>query len=396
MEEERLKAETQRSKAPVDFTSLQLHNLMYEKNHYAKAIRLNKDFKSKYPDIELVSEEEFFHDAPEEIKANAIPNDNTHQLMLRRLNYELYQRKELCKLREQLEERKKKLLEMIADRKKLLSSLPSHLKSLRKASLPVQQQLGVLHIKKLKQHNSADLLPPPLYVIYSQFMAQKEAFGENIDLEIVGSLKDAQAFSHQHSIRDTGASTDKESMILVDDLLEEEDDDQRRWKRPKKIDQAGIYQAHPLTVNLHIYNDDISDPKPVKLVAVKFEYLLKLNVVSVGIEGSGGGTDNSVLCNLFPDDTGLELPHQSAKFSLGDSVVFDESQPSRPYKWAQHLAGIDFLSEVPPLLIDTESQGNGSTRTAVISGIQLYWQKNHTETFVQRVRSKVKTQLGLV
>lgn len=114
------------------------------------------------------------------------------------------QRKELCKLHEKLEQHKKSLLETIANRKKFLSSLPSHLKSMKKASLPVQSQLGVLHTKKIKQHHSAELLPPPLYIIYSQFVAQKEAFNENIDLEIVGSLKDAQAFARQQAIKDTG------------------------------------------------------------------------------------------------------------------------------------------------------------------------------------------------
>uniref|UniRef100_A0A0C9RZF2 TSA: Wollemia nobilis Ref_Wollemi_Transcript_267_723 transcribed RNA sequence n=1 Tax=Wollemia nobilis TaxID=56998 RepID=A0A0C9RZF2_9CONI len=59
-EEDRVKSETENAKIPVDYTTLQLHNLMYEKNHYLKAIKGCKDFKSKYPDIELVSEEEFF------------------------------------------------------------------------------------------------------------------------------------------------------------------------------------------------------------------------------------------------------------------------------------------------------------------------------------------------
>lgn len=120
------------------------------------------------------------------------------------LMYYLNQRKELCKLHEKLEQCKKGLMETIANRKKFLSSLPSHLKSLKKASLPAQNQLGVLHTKKLKQHNSAELLPPPLYVIYSQLLAQKEAFGENIDLEMVGSVKDAQAFARQQANKDTG------------------------------------------------------------------------------------------------------------------------------------------------------------------------------------------------
>lgn len=68
----------------------------------------------------------------------------------------------------------------------------------------MQQQLGISHTKKLKQHHLAELLPPPLYVVFSQFMAQKEAFGDNIDLEIVGSIKDAQIIARQQANKDTG------------------------------------------------------------------------------------------------------------------------------------------------------------------------------------------------
>ena len=116
----------------------------------------------------------------------------------------LIKRKELCKHRARLEQKKKSLLETIAERKKFLSSLPLHLKSLKKASIPVQNQLGIQHTKKLKQHSLAELLPPPLYVIYSQLLAQKEAFQERIDLELLGSLKDAQAYARQQSNKDSG------------------------------------------------------------------------------------------------------------------------------------------------------------------------------------------------
>lgn len=91
LEEDRVKTETERAKAPVDFTTLQLHNLMYEKSHYVKAIKACKDFRSKYPDIDLVSEEEFFHDAPEEIKGKILSNDSAHNLMMQRLQFELFQ-----------------------------------------------------------------------------------------------------------------------------------------------------------------------------------------------------------------------------------------------------------------------------------------------------------------
>ncbi|XP_073122617.1 THO complex subunit 5B isoform X2 [Henckelia pumila] len=391
LEEDRVKAETERAKTPVDFTTLQLHNLMYEKNHYVKAIKACKDFRTKYPDIDLVPEEEFFSDASEEIKSPVLSTDSNHDLMLKRLNYEQFQRKELCKLRDKLEQQKKALQETIADRKKFLSSLPSHLKALKKASLPVQNQLGVLHTKKLKQQQLAELLPPPLYVTYSQLFAQKEAFGENIELEITGNIKDALAFARQLANKDTD-----------DDVPDEEDDGQRRRKRPKKVpgrenlDQSGIYQSHPLKISLHIHDDEASNSNLAKLITLKFEYLIKLNVVCVGVEDSVEVPPNSILCNLFPDDTGLELPQQSAKLCIGNSCSFDERRTLRPYKWAQHLAGIDFLPEVSPLVSVSEDPNMETVKhSSILSGLSLYRQQNRVETVVQRIRARKKAQLAL-
>lgn len=112
-----------------------------------------------------------------------------------------------------------------------------------------------------------------------------------------------------------GISTNLETSRLDDDVPDEEDDGQRRRKRPRKVpskdnpDQAGLYHSHPLKLLLHIYDHDPSDLNSSNLVSLKFEYLMKLNVVCVGIEGCQEGPESSILCNLFPDDSGLELPH---------------------------------------------------------------------------------------
>lgn len=403
LEEDRVKAETESAKAPVDFTTLQLQNLMYEKNHYMKAIKACKDFKSKYPDIDLVPEEDFFATAPEDIKGKALANDSAHDLMLKRLTFELFQRKELCKQHEKLEQQKRSLLETIANRKKFISSLPSHLKSLKKASLPVQQQLGILHTKKLKQHNAAELLPPPLYIVYSQLLAQKEAFGERIELEVVGSIKDAQTFAQQQANKDNGTLTNIENSRLEDDAPDDEEDGQRRRKRPKKSmikdnsDQSGTYQSHPLKVILVVYDEEDLEDKPLKLITLRFEYLIKLNVICVGIEDVGEGCDDNILCNLFPDDTGVELPHETAKLYAGDAAYINEKKTSRPYKWAQHLGGIDFLQELPPLHAGTETSNNVALKSSNIhSGLSLYRHQNRARTVVQRIRSRKKAQTALV
>lgn len=113
-----------------------------------------------------------------------------------------------------------------------------------------------------------------------------------------------------------GMLSNPENNRVEDDAPDEEEDVQRRRKRPRKnvvkdsVEQAGVYQLHPLKIILHIYDDEDCRAKPSRLITLKFEYLVKLNAVCVGVEDADEGSDSSILCNLFPDDTGLELPHQ--------------------------------------------------------------------------------------
>jgi len=102
---------------------------------------------------------------------------------------------------------------------------------------------------------------------------------------------------------------------MDDDVIDDEEDAQRRRSRSKKNvvkeanNPAVAYQLHPLKIILHVYDTEDSGSKRRKLITLRFEYLAKLNVVCVGIEDSEG-LDSNILCNLFPDDTGLDLPHQ--------------------------------------------------------------------------------------
>ncbi|WVZ73500.1 hypothetical protein U9M48_021799 [Paspalum notatum var. saurae] len=398
MEEDKVKAETEAAKAPVDSTTLQLHNLLYEKNHYVKAIRTCLDFQTRYPGIELVPEEEFQRAAPADIREKTLAADASHDLMLKRLNFELVQRKELCKLHEKLEQQRSSLLGTIANQKKFLSSLPSHLKSLKKASLPVQQQLGMQHTKKLKQHHAAELLPTPLYIAYTQLLGQKEAFGENIEVEITGSTKDAHIFAQQQAKKESaGNLSNGDNNRMDDDVIDDEEDAQRRRSRSKRNvkeanNPAVAYQLHPLKVILHVYDTEDSGTKRRKLITLRFEYLAKLNVVCVGIENSEG-LDSNILCNLFPDDTGLDLPHQMAKIYAGQAPNFSDKD-SRPYKWAQHLGGIDFLPEVPPSAVDDSNRALSSADLS--SGLALYRQQNRAQTILQRIRSRKVAQMALI
>ena len=89
--EDKVKTETEAAKGPVDSITLRLHNYLYEMNHYRKAIEANEDYRSKYPDLELVSEEDFFQNAPASLSEDPVLRSDPRKLYLKRLEYELHQ-----------------------------------------------------------------------------------------------------------------------------------------------------------------------------------------------------------------------------------------------------------------------------------------------------------------
>lgn len=78
---------------------------------------------------------------------------------------------------------------------------------------------------------------------------------------------------------------------------------------------------------------------------------------------------------------------QSAKLILGDNHAFDESRTSRPYKWAQDLAGIEILPEMSSFLSGKDTQNSDSASAS---------DQRNVQTVLQRIRSQRKSKLNLV
>ena len=87
---------------------------------------------------------------------------------------------------------------------------------------------------------------------------------------------------------------------------------------------------------------------------------------------------------------------QKAKLYAGDAAYINK-KTSRPYKWAQHLGGIDFLQELPPLRACSETLNSEALKSGGIHyGLSLYRHQNRVQTVVQRIRSRKKAQMALV
>jgi hypothetical protein len=55
------------------------------------------------------------------------------------------------------------------------------------------------------------------------------------------------------------------------------------------------------------------------------------------------GYGSNFLINLFPNDSGYDIPNPYIKPDIR-SITIDESSGARPFRWAQWLGGLDFLS----------------------------------------------------
>ena len=77
-------------------------------NQYEKEIKANLEFKSAYipDDIELVPEEQFLAQMPEERRQALQGPDKAHELMLERLKLEKQQRLDVLREKEELKARK--------------------------------------------------------------------------------------------------------------------------------------------------------------------------------------------------------------------------------------------------------------------------------------------------
>lgn len=82
---------THEEKLKIDEHHLELQNLLYEISHLKKEINTCLEFRSLDENINLVSLDEFYAKAPQEIK-NPDVITNEHKLKLAQLDWELIER----------------------------------------------------------------------------------------------------------------------------------------------------------------------------------------------------------------------------------------------------------------------------------------------------------------
>ncbi|KAK9827052.1 hypothetical protein WJX74_004742 [Apatococcus lobatus] len=379
-ETEKLKEVTASAKSILDETNLQLQNLIYERTHYSNEIYACEDFPSKYSQqqMELISEEQFLQAAPSAFTQS----EDRHERMKQRILWETHERHEALQKLEALKTRKNALEANLASKRRHLEQYGSTLKALKRTAQPLQQQLKLHPLEGVTAEVTAQLLPLPLYILYTQASAAVAAFGLNLSASIHGPVHEAESELH--------AAADSTSGLHSGQAMAERDPSTRAAKRAKLMASPQLlYKAHPLSVHLSLPS---AQQAPAMLV---FSYLLNLHLVTVDAKS---GTDAALLPQLVEGDSGTLLPTEAAR-QLLQGRRFDSAEgKGRPFRWAQNLAGLDFVPAIGFQSLASEQASSAEMQ----QGLRQAWREQRLPTFVdcfssvQQADAALRPQLQLL
>mmetsp|Transcript_37376 Transcript_37376/g.83177 ORF Transcript_37376/g.83177 Transcript_37376/m.83177 type:complete len:438 (+) Transcript_37376:84-1397(+) len=383
---EELKEDTSKAKTHLEQADLQLQNLLYEKQYYEKEIRSCRSFRSAVPDevVSLQPVEAFWASDDEDLKQIARDKGTEHELMLQRLAQEIRLRKKLQSDLDGLKQAKIEVTKKVQEQTKVLKDLQSTLKSLEENAKPLQSVLSGYPALKGLGRGHADLLPLPLYVLYSQLAAAKDALNLPVSVTIHGQVEEAEAFARQTLADPDDQTTGAAATQSADDVQPSR---KRQRLSPIPAPKNDAYKVHPLTVQLDVLKEQSSKPSDV-MISVKFQYLVNIKLVTAQCDSAA---DNQLLAALFPSDDGSRVPSEAVAQMESGTFRFDVSRPAKPYRWCQHLAGLDF---VPALPLATQLQ-NGSEQALVLDGLDTYRKQQRVVTVVSRLRAVKEANAAL-
>uniref|UniRef100_A0AAQ6AAV2 THO complex 5 n=1 Tax=Amphiprion ocellaris TaxID=80972 RepID=A0AAQ6AAV2_AMPOC len=358
--------QTHEAKQRVDVLHLQLQNLLYEVMHLQKEISKCLEFKSKHEEIDLVSEGEFYQEAPQEISRPHLTKSDPHQLTLARLDWELEQRKRLAEKYKESQASKETIQKSIEVKKEHLRSLQPGLNAIMQASLPVQEYLSMPFEQTQKQTEIARHLPPPLYVLFVQANAYGQACDKNLSVSISGDVDEAKALS-----KPPDDSQDDES---DSDAEEEQEKTKRRRPTTGELDYFLFFDGSIL----HLF----------------FYYLMNLNILTVKTKVSTATDLNTaisagellksdtLLSCLYTSDQGRETPNPANRYQFDKVGIISFADYledlGHPYMWVQNLGGLHFPSDA------SETVCVGSSLSA-----------SHMESTMKLLRGRVQSRLAL-
>ncbi|KAI9629475.1 hypothetical protein KEM48_012944 [Puccinia striiformis f. sp. tritici PST-130] len=125
----------------VDQIHLDLQNLVYERRHLEKEIKKCQEFESEYQNISIHSLEEYFERNPEDKREEPDAID-PHELMIKRLKFELSERKRFEAEKKELLQKKLKLSKENDEKKSKLDELEKQLDRFVVSAKEIQSKMA--------------------------------------------------------------------------------------------------------------------------------------------------------------------------------------------------------------------------------------------------------------
>lgn len=173
------------AKADLDRRVLRLQSILYEGRFYDREITACTSYKSAYPDALVAPPPGAAAEQPPPAGAGR------HAREVARLTAELAARKALCEELSRAQAERQREAAAAAAAKARVDALKAPLRGLGQAGRPLLSVLGT-KVPMQPAAREAGLLPAPLWAIYSQFGAARDALGLGVDVRVEGSAEAAQ------------------------------------------------------------------------------------------------------------------------------------------------------------------------------------------------------------
>ncbi|XP_058054866.1 THO complex subunit 5 homolog [Anopheles bellator] len=364
-----------KEKLRVDSNRLQLQNLLYEAEHLKREVQRCYLFKSQDEEIELVPVEEFYQRAPKTVSQPEKTKTDEHSRRIARLEWELQQRKELDAHLKELQTLKEAMHKDIVAKSERLDSLAPRLQDLLVATRPLQEALQMPIEKGWEIQKNVRLLAQPLYLLYANVTAYGDACDNLLSTSIHGDEEEAKQIEtmlqHEASSQcgnDSGSNRDRADSDNDDNEHELERGTKKRHHRSQtktnltEQKRESLFKAHPLcvTVTIRVKNRSTGGA-PGPGLAMTFSYLPNMNIVTMNcalvefqLSGVAAGdvlSLDTVLTELFPNDTGTESPNPKTKYQLQNVSIdahelvqlLKDKGLGKPFRWVQELCGLEFI-----------------------------------------------------
>lgn len=347
----RCRDRTNAAKQNVDKFNLQLQNLLYEVLHLKKEVTKCINYKSADEAIDMIPEQDFYKEAPEETTRPEATRGDLHLQRLARLEWELATRKKLDEECQALDIERSRLSVEIREKEDKLEQLAPQLTSVLEAAKPVQTYLSLPREDHREQSELSRLLPDSLFFLYTQANAYSQASDVMLEVSVEGGEEEAMVLREEEQKKCFYPAPDKNDASTSDCDEEMEVEEQQMKVSSKTIK---LLKKHPLHVKI-VVKTELGHS-----LSCRFYFLLVLGIITVetqvdfkDVKKNRRALDSdNILANLYEKgDNGEESPNPSNQFQLraeglSESFVGQVGSSGRPYMWAQRMAGMDFLPVV--------------------------------------------------